>query len=173
MKKYFRKDTFSLIEKEYTMNYSYLKNFLVKLTNDQNLAEDVVQEVFSRLLKEPEKILEVQYIKSWLVSVSKNILIDHYRKKKPHLLDEVDLMENLLEDHLTPEKITMRKEIFDNVLSNISKEEKTIFLAKEYYGYKYEEISSLMGLPISTIKSRLFRVRKKILSTLERGESIE
>lgn len=69
MKKYFRKDTFSLIEKEYTMNYSYLKNFLVKLTNDQNLAEDVVQEVFSRLLKEPEKILEVQYIKSWLVSV--------------------------------------------------------------------------------------------------------
>jgi RNA polymerase sigma-70 factor, ECF subfamily len=170
MKKYLKNNLFSLIENEYTMNYSYLRNFLLKLTHDDKLSEDIVQEVFSRLLKNPETILEVQYMKSWLVSIAKNILIDHYRKKNPTLFKDGEVIGELLVDNLHPEAKMLNREVITTSLANLTHDEKTLFLAREYYGYSYDEISSLMGVPVNTIKSRLFRVRKKLLLNLERGE---
>ncbi|MEB3752711.1 RNA polymerase sigma factor [Geobacillus icigianus] len=74
-------DAFSLIEDVYKEHYLYLKRFLLKITSDEKLIEDVIQEVFSKMLLNPEKILEVKYIRSWLMVSTRNLLIDHFRKK--------------------------------------------------------------------------------------------
>jgi RNA polymerase sigma-70 factor, ECF subfamily len=171
MFKKFSINPLNVIEEEYEKNYSYLKHFLLKLTRDEQLSEDIIQEVFSRMLRNPEKILEVKYIRTWLVSVAKNLVIDHYRKKKPSLMEDGEIISDLLVDTSNPEGLMIQKETIFNALSNIPKLDKTIFLAKEHYGYKYDEIASLLDMPVSSIKSRLFRVRKKILANLERGES--
>lgn len=162
-----KNNIFRMIEDEYKMNYSYLKNFLLKLTRDENLSEDIVQEVFTKLINDPEKLLEIKYTKSWLVSVAKNTLIDHFRKKSPTLLKDDDIVNDLLVDNMDPETKILNNEIIKMSLNKLTIDERNLFLAREYYGYSYEDISVLLDLPATTIKSRLFRIRKKIVQHYE------
>ncbi|ANB57242.1 RNA polymerase sigma factor, sigma-70 family protein [Anoxybacillus sp. B7M1] len=163
-------DAFSLIEDVYKKHYLYLKRFLLKITSDEKLIEDVIQEVFSKMLLNPEKILEVKYIRSWLMVSTRNLLIDHFRKKKPHLLNDEEVITDLLITDLSPEKNLLLKSSIDDILKDLSKADKTLLLAKEYYGYTYEEISVLLNIPISTIKSRIFRLKKRLISRIHRSD---
>lgn len=162
---------FSSIEREYKENYHYLKRFLIKLTRDEFIAEDIIQEVFSKLLKSPDKIYEVNHIRSWLTINAKNALIDYMRKKKPNLLNENDVISELLIDNVDPETTVLNSSTLEEVFKRLTKLDKTIFIAKEYYGYKYDEISTLVSKPTSTIKTRLFRM-KKLMIELRKGEDI-
>jgi len=49
------------------------------------------------------------------------------------------------------------------VLGKLSDTDKAIILAKEYYGYDYKEISDLLDIPVPTLKSKVFRMRKKLI----------
>ncbi|WP_170008478.1 RNA polymerase sigma factor [Bacillus fonticola] len=165
-----RKDPLSLIEDEYRKNYSFLKYFLIKLTSDEKLAEDIIQEVFFKLLIKPEQVLKFESIRSWLITCAKNTLIDLYRKKKPSLLKDEEIIINMLIDNHGPEeKFLMRNEV-NEILERLSEMDKTIFLAKEHYGYKYDEIAALLNMPVSSVKSRMFRLRKDILSSVQRSD---
>jgi RNA polymerase sigma-70 factor, ECF subfamily len=154
--------TIEIIENLYLEHYSYLKNYLIKLTKSEDEADEIIQELFSKLLTNPKSIQKVNYKKSWLVACSRNILIDKYRKFKPTLLKEDNIIEYILIEHNTPESIGEVKSELDNLLSNLNKSEKAILLAKEYYGYSYEEMSDLFNLTISNLKTKVFRVKKKL-----------
>ncbi|REJ16310.1 MAG: hypothetical protein C6W57_09385 [Caldibacillus debilis] len=87
-----------VIEDLYNTHYRYMLNFLLRLTPDRQLAEDIVQEVFSNLLTHPETMLKIRNIQSFLITSARNRLIDHYRKKKRSLLQDGQMMERLLID---------------------------------------------------------------------------
>ncbi|WP_010095567.1 sigma factor [Ornithinibacillus scapharcae] len=76
-----RSSPFLNLEKIYQENFHYLSSYLINLTSNKQLTEDIIQETFLKLLKSPEKIKQVSYIRSWLVVNVRNTLIDHYRKK--------------------------------------------------------------------------------------------
>lgn len=151
------------IEEVYNEHYRYLRNFLIGLTKSDAIADDIIQELFTKILMTPTKIFEVNYMKSWLVKSAKNTLIDYYRKKKPELLSDENVIESLLIDNYTPEVSALMSSEIETVLNQFSTEDKAIMLAKEYYGYRYEEISELLNIPVSTLKSRVFRMRKSIV----------
>ena len=115
----------------------------------------------------------MDYVRSWIVTSAKNLLIDNYRKKSPSLLKDEEVISNLLVEHHDPEKKYLIKYTIEETLRHFSETDKTIFLAKEYYGYKYKEISALMDMPVSSVKSRIFRVKKIILSSIQRGDDFE
>ncbi|CAM3997977.1 RNA polymerase sigma factor [Mesobacillus zeae] len=163
-------DAFTLIEEVYREHYLYLKHFLLKLSSDEKLAEDIIQEVFSKILLHPNQIFDVKYMRSWLITSAKNLLIDHYRKKAPSLLNDSQIIDTLLISENTPEKSLLQKSAVEALLQNVSEEDRKIFLLKEHDGYKYEEISALLEIPVSTIKSRIFRLRKSILSKVNRSD---
>lgn len=83
-----------IIERIYKAHYVYLHNFLMGLTKDDELADEIIQELFAKLLLQPQMIQDVGYMKSWLVKSAKNTLIDHYRKKTPDLLDGGNRLSN-------------------------------------------------------------------------------
>lgn len=158
-----QKSPFSYIEKVYRENYLYLKRFLIKLTSDEHLSEDIIQETFSKILRSPERLKEVTYVRSWLVVNVKNSLIDFHRKKYPNLLQNEECIVKLLIENDNPEKSFLVKSSIQALLNELSEEEQTIFLLKEYYGFKYEEISSIVSMPIGTVKVKLFRLKKNLL----------
>lgn len=158
-----KKTPFELIEEVYNEHYRYLRHFLIGLTKSDEVADDIIQELFTKILATPTRILQVNYMKSWLVKSAKNTLIDHYRKKKFEVLSDENVIESLLIDNFTPEVKMMINNELETILNQLSTTDKAIILAKEYYGYNYQEISELLDLPVPTLKSKVFRLRKKMI----------
>jgi len=155
-------DSFKVIEDLYKEHYVYLKKILFSLTKSEELCDDIIQDVFAKILKNPSMILEVTYMKSWLVKAAKNTLLNYYKKKKPALLKEENSIEHLLINNVSAEDEMLLNKQLQSVLSNLSSLDKTILLAKVYYGYSYEEISDLLDIPVPTLKSKVFRLRKQL-----------
>lgn len=157
-----KNNSVTVIEGIYKEHYVYLKRILVRLTKDHDLSDDIIQEVFAKILKNPSIVLEVTYMKSWLVKVAKNTLINYYKKKKPQLLKDESTLGNLLINNLSAEQEMMISSQLEEILSKLSPTDRTILLAKVYYGYDYQEISDLLEIPIPTLKSKVFRMRKQM-----------
>lgn len=157
------KNVFEIIEEIYNEHYAYLRNFLIKLSKDEQIAEDIIQELFTKILTQPQSVLDVEYLKSWLTKGAKNTLLDYYKKKRPDLLNDQSFIETLLIDEQTPEVKLLIKNQLDDLLSEFSTTDKAIIVAKEYYGYSYQEISVLLNISVSTLKSKVFRMKKQII----------
>src|SRR5690625_7951143 len=99
----------------------------------------------------------------WLIDSVKNYFVDFYKKRQVVLLEDEKIMQYLLISNYAPEDEVMVKSQLEMYLSNTSTTGKAIFIAKEYYGYTYDEISILLNIPVSTLKSRIFRMRKKMI----------
>lgn len=152
-----------LIEEIYNEHYAYLRNFLIGLTKSDVIADDIIQDFFTKILVSPSIVTEVKYMRSWLITGVKNTLLDYYKKKKPELLQDENIIETLLVDNYTPEVSATINNELETILGKLSTSEKAIIIAKEYYGYDYNEISNLLNIPVSTIKSIVFRMRKRMI----------
>lgn len=164
-----KNNPFQPIEDIYEAHYHYLLYFLIGLTKNEALAEDMIQDLFAKLLMTPESIADVTYMRSWLITSAKNNLIDHYRKKQPDLMED-EVIETLLIDHFTPEATVIHQAEMASYLEDLSEQDKAIILAKEHYGYSYEEMSALFNIPVSTLKSKVFRTKKRIIKKRWRHE---
>lgn len=151
------------VEELYIKHYPYLRNFLIGMTKSDEIADDIIQEVFSKILTNPMRLQKVTYIKSWLVTATRNTLLDYYKKKQPKLLNDEHIIESLLIDHYTPETSLVISQQLESILSSLSMTDQAIILAKEYYGYTYKEMSELFNMHVSTLKSRVFRMKKRII----------
>lgn len=152
-----------LIEQMYNDHYSYLRNYLIGFARSHEEADDVIQELFSKILRNPQSVLEIENIRGWLVTSARNTFLDFYRKKRPELLKDEKIMEHLLISNQTPEDDFMFKNQLSTYLKGMSTTDQAIFIAKEYYGYKYDEISELLNISVPNLKSRIFRMRKKMI----------
>lgn len=157
-----------IIEDMYLAHYSYLRNYLIGLSRSHEEVDDVIQELFSKILRNPERVLEVENLRGWLVTSAKNTFLDFYRKKRPVLLKDEQLIEELLIYNSTPEDELVIKNQLETYLNGMTTTDKAVFIAKEYYGYKFDEISDLLNIPVSTLKSRMFRMRKTMIG--KRGD---
>ncbi|GIN57264.1 RNA polymerase sigma factor [Lederbergia ruris] len=153
---------FGVIEGLYKEHYTYLRHFLIGLTKSDELADDIIQELFAKMLTDPAKTQQVTHMKSWLVKAAKNTFLDHYRKKKPELLYDESVIESLLIENQTPESKMMIQFQIKTALGHLSTQDQAIFLAKFHYGYHYQEISTLLDIPVPTLKSKIFRMRKQM-----------
>lgn len=156
-----------LIEQMYNAHYAYLRNYLIGFTRSHEEADDVIQELFSKILRNPQSVLEIENVRGWLVTSVRNTFLDFYRKKRPELLKDEKIMEHLLVSAHTPEDDVLFKNQMERYLEGVSSTDQAIFIAKEYYGYKYEEISELLNISVPNLKSRIFRMRKKMIKRRE------
>lgn len=153
---------FEDIEDIYKEHYLYLKKILIGLSKNAELSDDIIQDLFAKILKNPSLINEVTYMKSWLVKAAKNGLLDYYKKKKPDLLKDEQRIESLLVNNQSPEVKSLLNSQLDAALSTLPILDRTILLAKVYYGYDYQEISDMFDIPVQTLKSKIFRMRKQM-----------
>lgn len=137
------------------------------LTRDEQLAEDIIQEVFSKLLQMPELIYSTTSLQGWLIKASKNKLIDHFRKKRPDLLEDDLIINASATDKDEMERKIIQTEAINELLSDLNAVDKNIFLLKEHYGFTFKEIAAFLNLPEATLKVRLFRMKKRWLKHRE------
>ena len=148
-----------------------MRHFALKLTADQDSANDLVQDCMLKALDNKEKFVHAQNFKGWMYTIMRNLFINNYRR----VTREISMMDdsysigrqNLLEveDGERFEYAYDLKELH-KVINAVPESMRKPFLMY-VAGFKYNEIAEKMGLPIGTIKSRLFFVRKRLQKELK------
>ena len=150
---------------------SELRHFALKLTADQDSANDLVQDCMLKALDNKEKFVHAQNFKGWMYTIMRNLFINNYRRVKREMSMRDDSYsigrQNLLEveDGERFEYAYDLKELH-KVINAVPESMRKPFLMY-VAGFKYNEIAEKMGLPIGTIKSRLFFVRKRLQKELK------
>jgi len=162
-------------KKEFSNQLIYLEgmltNFALKLTANRDDANDLVQDTFLSALMHREQFEDASNLKAWTFTIMKNTFINNYRRSKRYKTtfdstrDLLLLAQNKENTNADPESSVREKEI-NAVIDSLDREYKVPF-QMFYQGYKYKEISNILGLNIGTVKSRIFCTRKKLADSLE------
>ena len=147
-----------------------LLNFAYMLTSSRDDAYDLLQDTTLKVLDNEDKYVDNVNFKGWVFTIMRNIFINNYRKMV-RSNTVVDTTEDLYHLSLpqnsgfeTPEGALATKEIHA-VLDSFDDDLRVPF-SMHLAGYKYQEISDAVGLPLGTIKCRIFFARKKLQSEL-------
>lgn len=148
-----------------------LLSFALKLTSNPEEAQDLVQDTTLKALKNEEKYVEDTNLKGWMMTIMRNIFINNYRKNVRENTT-VDCTENLYHVNLcqdsgltTPDGAYAVNEI-SLIISKFPSDYRQPF-SMHVAGYKYEEISERLGMPLGTVKSRIFFTRKRLREILK------
>lgn len=145
---------------------SNLLNFAYMLTSNRDDAYDLLQDTTLKALDNEEKYADGTNFKGWVFTIMRNIFINNYRRgvRSATVVDTTDNLYhlNLSQDSgiESPEGSYAAQEITAAI--NEFPEEYRIPFSMHVAGYKYDEIADHMGLPLGTIKSRIFTARKKL-----------
>ncbi len=143
-----------------------LLNFAISLTSNREDANDLLQDTTLKALDNEDKFAPESNFKGWVFTIMRNIFINNYRQsvRQATLVDITDNFYhlNLSQDSglETPEGSYSVNEITDAI--NSFSDEYRIPFSMHVSGYKYEEIAEYTGLPVGTIKSRIFTARKRL-----------
>lgn len=150
---------------------SNLLSFAYQLTTDKDQARDLLQDTTLKALDNEEKYVDNVNFKGWIFTIMRNIFINNYRQtvRKATVIDQTeDLYHlNISQDSglSSPEGSYAVKEI-THALEGFSDDYRIPF-NMYVAGYKYNEIADKMGLPLGTVKSRIFFARKRLREQLQ------
>lgn len=150
-----------------------IQRLAYRMLNNKNDIEDVVQETFIRVYLNLNHYDESQKFSTWIYRIGKNLCIDMLRKKKAtHSLDahiHEDLASSFYDkfesNELSPETRYLQTEFQEQITLLISKlSEKYRSIVALYYIHELslQEISERLGIPATTVKSRLHRGREQL-----------
>src|ERR1700688_1188837 len=145
-----------------------LRNFIRRRVADEAAAEDILQDVFYELIEAYRLMKPIEQVGAWLYRVARNRIIDGFRKKKLEPFspekdpdaedgDSLSLEELLPSPEAGPEAAYARSillEELDAALDELPNEQREVFLAHEFDGISFKEISAETGVSVNTLLSR-------------------
>ncbi len=129
--------------------------YCVRFLGTGPAAEDIFQDVFMKCLEQLRSGREITNIKGYLLSTAHNRCLNVIRDNK-HPAD-IDEMEELLP---APEVGHAERYDLQYALDRLPAQLRQAILLCEYEGYSYEEIAGLTGVPLTTVRKRIFRARQ-------------
>jgi RNA polymerase sigma factor (sigma-70 family) len=161
---------------------SRLGNFIRRRVPDPGDAEDVLQDVFYRLVEANTLLMPIEHVTGWLFTVARNRITDLFRKKKPENFSEVTVenesgerlgIEDLLPSpDAGPDAMFARIVLLDELqlaLEELPDEQREVFVEHELEGRSFKEIAAETGVSVNTLLSRK---RYAVLHLRERLRSI-
>ena len=160
---------------------SRLLNFIRRRVPDPLDAEDILQDVFYRLVEANRLLMPVEHVTGWLFRVARNRITDLFRKKEPQNFSEIagedDDDATPFEDLLPspdagPEALYARRLLLKKMqvaLDELPKEQRDVFVAHELEGRSFKEMSAETGVSVNTL---LARKRYAVLHLRERLQRV-
>jgi RNA polymerase sigma factor (sigma-70 family) len=162
---------------------SRLLNFIRRRVPDPRDAEDVLQDVFYKLVEANRLLMPIDHVTGWLFRVARNRITDLFRKKRPESFsdaavanqeaDELLQFEDLLPSpDAGPETLYARSVLLDELelaIDELPEEQREVFVAHELEGRTFKEIAAQTGVPLNTLLSRK---RYAVLHLRERLQTI-
>src|SRR5215469_3872422 len=120
-----------------------LFNFYSRVMGDRGMSEDLVQEVFLRILKYRQSYQPGTPFRAWIYQIARNARVDHYRKAKKHVSFEPEMAPPVLPKDGAQEN--QEAELLRQALMRLPEEKREILLLSRFQELKYDEIATLLG----------------------------
>ncbi|MDK9558568.1 RNA polymerase sigma factor [Marinobacter sp. M216] len=157
-----------------------LHTFAYRLTGSQHDAEDLVQDVVTKLFPKVDELERVEDLRPWLHRVLYRQFVDNVRKRpagrevSENALGPKDQQTPFLEtlsgtepDPLTHTDNDRRSAILHRLIGELQPDQRTLLLLHDSEGWRQEDIAEILDVPLGTIKSRLHRVRALLRTKLQ------
>jgi RNA polymerase sigma factor (sigma-70 family) len=142
-----------------------LFDFIRRRVRTEADAEDILSDVFYQLVASYSVTEPIEKMTSWLLTVSRNKIIDWYRKRKPESfrqhIDEsampLNLEDILFDPGQNPDVLYARSLVWTELadaLEDLPDEQRDVFVMHELEGKSFKEIAELTGVPVNTLLSR-------------------
>lgn len=148
-------------EKTYNEKRETLLKYIRSKVSNLEEAEDILQEVFYQALRNQNTMAPVNNIMSWLYRITKNKIIDWYRKKKLNTVsihkkvkNDIALEDLISDSGINVEKKFIRSMVFEAIYKSINElpeKQRNVFIKKEFKNMTYREISEETGIPLNTL----------------------
>jgi len=156
-----------------------LRNFIRRRVANEADVEDVLQDVFYQLVEANRLLMPIEYVTGWLFRVARNRITDLFRKKRPENFSdravedehgELLQIEDLLPSpDAGPDALYLRNLLFDELeaaLEELPEEQREVFVAHEFEGRSFKEMSEETGVSVNTLLSRkryaVLHLRKRL-----------
>jgi RNA polymerase sigma-70 factor (ECF subfamily) len=138
-------------------------NYCFTFSNNYHRAEELTQEIFIKVYQNIGRYdWQKSALSTWIYTITHNTCINSVRAGTPETPYEEVKLENL---SFTTEDEYLKGELLARLkaaILSLPPEERSLVLMKDYYGLKMKEISTILNVPVGTLKSRLHNIRKKI-----------
>lgn len=156
-----------------------LRSFISRRVPDPLDAEDILQDVFYKLVEANRMLMPIDHVTGWLFRVARNRIIDLFRQKKPESFsdttvageeDELLRLEELLPSpDAGPEALYARHLLLDELelaVEELPEQQREVFVAHELEGRSFKEIAAETGVSVNTLLSRkryaVLRLRERL-----------
>ncbi len=142
-----------------------LFGYFVKLTGRTDISEDLVQNVFLRIMKYRDRYRGDGSFSTWIYKIAHNIFIDFIRKrKKLELSEDINEWTNIEDEGSTDEEALKNEklEILQRALMKLPAGKREILTLKRYHELKYKEIAEILGCSEGAVKVRIFRAMDEL-----------
>jgi RNA polymerase sigma-70 factor (ECF subfamily) len=139
-------------------------NFFLRLTGSHNLSEDLVQNVFVRMLKYRSTYEARGKFVVWMFRIARNVHVDYLRKNKPgyDLADQFEEPESEEDSPVIAFEQKKDRELIQEALSRLPLKKREALILNRYQDMKYKEIAELFGCKEGTIKASIHRAVKQL-----------
>jgi RNA polymerase sigma factor (sigma-70 family) len=148
-----------------------LFNFYSKLTGDRMLSEDLVQEVFFRILKYRHSYRVDTPFRAWMYQIARNARLDYLRKRRPETSWEPE-MSPAVEPADTAQQ-GQEAVLLHRALMRISEDKREVLVLSRFQDLKYEEIAQLLGCEVNTVKTRVHRALQDLRQAFQQLENLK
>lgn len=145
-----------------------LYRFALRIVDQQDIAEDVVQEVLIKLWSKRDRINEIENLEAWCMRLTRNKSIDKLRSKHRRT-EDIEGHFGIQDKSKNPEDTTVSSDIYNRIkimISNLPEKQKLVIQLRDIEGMKYQEIADILGMNMSQVKVNLFRARNAIKEQL-------
>ena len=174
-----REDAFREIIRRYERPVFSL---VYRMVRDREVAEDLAQDAFIRVLNHLDKYRSEFKLSSWLFKIANNVAIDHLRKRQldtismhgsPHAATASDIEATSIdiasgdENALDEMEAKELGSAIERAISQLRPEYRSCIMLRHVEGRSYEEIATTLDLPLGTVKTYIHRARHELREALE------
>ena len=155
---------------ELEVHIASLRRYARALVRDRSDADDLVQESLARALSRADRFAAGTNLRAWLFTIMHNVHVNQVRSRAARPVEVA--VDEVLESRLTePANQESRVELGEmmRVLDTLPAEQRQVLLLVALEGLKYEEVATVLEVPIGTVMSRLSRAREAVRVKLAGG----
>lgn len=159
------------IENLYRQYYDRVLAFLVRLSGDVLLAEELTQETFFQAFISIGRFRGDSEVYTWLISIARHVFFKYVRRKRLDASTAVDpILESWRADETLPEAVTEREDLREKVrgvIASLPTKYRDVVIMRIYAGLPFAEIASSLGITENSAKVIYFRAKKKLAEELK------
>ena len=148
----------------YDQTYGMVAFYLQRLLRDKTLVEDVSVETYTAVWKGARSFRSESRVTTWIIGIARNLAMKELKKRKIHesLDDHIDISNGSLPD---PE-VADRPTLVRAGMSKLAHKHREVLDLVFFHDMTYPEISSLLDVPVNTVKTRVFYAKDALKDTL-------